>query len=180
MKKTANEHLRSSKGNNDECYTKDYGVLPLLEFLPPFKDKIIWCPFDTEDSEFVKILTQNGYNVVNSHIWNGQNFYTYEPEKWDLIISNPPFTNKADTFKRACSFGKPFALLCPVIWLNDAAPCQIFKEYRLELLLFKDRMTFNNQPQKDISFKSVYFCHNFLPNQIEIREFNYGQQKLFN
>ena len=30
-----------------------------------------------------------------------------------------------------------------------------------------------------ISFKSVYFCHNFLPNQIEIRGFDYGQQKLF-
>lgn len=181
MKNKANEHLRSSKGNNDECYTKDYGVMPLLEFLPPFKDKIIWCPFDTEDSEFVKILTKNGYNVVFSHIWNGQNFYTYEPEEWDLIVSNPPFTNKADTFKRACSFGKPFALLCPVTWLNDAAPCQIFKEYRLELLLFEGRMTFNNQPQnKDISFKSVYFCHDFLPNQIEIRGFDYGQQKLFN
>lgn len=168
----SNEYLRKLKGKNDECYTKDYAVLPLLEFLPPFKDKIIWCPFDTEDSEFVKILTQNGYNVVNSHIWNGQNFYTYEPEKWDLIVSNPPFTNKADTFKRACSFGKPFALLCPVIWLNDKAPCEIFEKHQLQLLLFKNRMTFNNQEQnKKISYKTVYFCHKFLPNDIEIRDF---------
>ena len=31
-----------SQGNNDECYTPKYGVMPILEFLP--KDKIIWCP----------------------------------------------------------------------------------------------------------------------------------------
>lgn len=176
-----NEHLRTSKGNNDECYTKRYAVEPLLEFIPKFKDKVIWCPFDTEESEFVKVFQENNYNVVFSHINNGQDFFTYEPEKWDLIISNPPFTNKSKIFQRARSFNKPFALLSPVIWLNDAPPCKIFKDYRLELLLFISRMTFDNQPQnKDISFKSVYYCHDFLPNQIEIRDFNYGQQNLFN
>ena len=176
-----NEYLRSSKGNNDECYTKDYGVLPLLEFLPRFKDKTIWCPFDTNESQFVKILTKNGYKVVNSHIWNGQDFFYYEPEHWDLMISNPPFTNKKDIFLRALSFKKPFALLCPVTWLNDSTPCKIFKDTRLELLLFVDRMTFSNQPQnKEINFKSIYYCHDFLPNQIEIRGFDYGQQTLFN
>lgn len=176
---TSNEHIHTSKGNNNECYTKSYGVEPLLEFLPRFKDKIIWCPFDTDDSEFVKIFKAHGYNVVNSHIWHGQDFFTYEPEKWDVMISNPPFTNKTDIFKRACSFKKPFALLAPVIWLNDAPPCKIFMNYQLQLLLFTQRMTFDNQPQKKINFKSVYFCHDFLPNQIEIREFNYGQCSLF-
>lgn len=174
-----NKAIITSQGKNDECYTKSYGVEPLLEFLPRFKDKIIWCPFDTDNSQFVKIFKANGYNVVNSHIWNGQDFYTYEPEEWDVIISNPPFTNKAGTFMRACSFNKPFALLMDIAWLNDTAPCKIFKDYRLELLLFKERMTFKNQPQKGINFKSVYFCHDFLPNQIEIREFNYGQCSLF-
>ena len=178
---TSNEYIRKSKGNNDECYTKRYAVEPLLEFMPKFKDKIIWCPFDTEESEFVKVFQENNYNVVYSHIWNGQDFFNYEPEKWDVMISNPPFLNKAKIFHRACSFNKPFALLNTVLWLNDAPPCKIFKDYRLELLLFINRMTFNNQPQnKDISFKSVYYCHDFLPNQIEIRDFNYGQQSLFN
>ena len=81
-------------GNNDECYTPQYAVLPLLEFLKPFKNKIIWCPFDKEESEFVKVFKSSGYNVVFSHIDDGQDFYKYEPEKWDLIVSNPPFTNK--------------------------------------------------------------------------------------
>ena len=51
-----NEHLRTSRGKNDECYTERYAVEPLLEFMQPYKDKIIWCPFDDETSEFVIIL----------------------------------------------------------------------------------------------------------------------------
>lgn len=37
-----------SLGKNDECYTPRYGVLPIIKYLP--KDKIIWCPFDKENS----------------------------------------------------------------------------------------------------------------------------------
>ena len=40
---------------NDEYYTPEYAVLPLLEFLDPFRGKTIWCPFDKEDSEYVKV-----------------------------------------------------------------------------------------------------------------------------
>ena len=89
---------------NDECYTPRYGVEPLLEFMPKFRGKTIWCPFDTDDSQFVKVFLENGYDVVNSHISDGRDFFEYEPEKWDLIISNPPFHNKRAFFERALSF----------------------------------------------------------------------------
>ena len=74
-----------SKGKNDECYTPAYGVEPIIKYLD--KDKIIWCPFDTDKSEFVKILKREGFKVVNSHISLGQDFYEYEPEEWDIIVS---------------------------------------------------------------------------------------------
>ena len=57
MNKTTNDYIRTSKGKNDECYTYRYAVEPLLEFLEPYRNKTIWCPFDTEESEFVKVLT---------------------------------------------------------------------------------------------------------------------------
>ena len=41
-----------SKGNNDECYTPNYAVLPILKYIP--KEAVIWCPLDTEECEFVK------------------------------------------------------------------------------------------------------------------------------
>ena len=75
-----------SAGSNDECYTPAYGVAPIIKYIP--KDKIIWCPFDTEDSEYVKQLIANGNEVIYSHISEGKNYYTYEPEQWDIMISN--------------------------------------------------------------------------------------------
>lgn len=175
----SNNYIKS-KGGNDECYTHRYAVEPLLEFLPKFKNKIIWCPFDKASSEFVKVFSKNGYNVIHSHIETGQDFFQYEPEKWDVIISNPPFTSKTKIFQRVINFNKPFCLLNTVLWLNDATPTRLFRNYELQMLMFIDRMEFKNQRQdKQINFKSIYYCHDFLDKQIEIRDFNYGQGKLF-
>lgn len=157
-----------SEGSNDECYTPRYGVEPLLKYIP--KDKIIWCPFDTEESEFVKLFKENGFNVVYSHISTGQDFYIYEPEKWDILISNPPFTNKRKIFERALSFNKPFALLMTNTWLNDSAPKQLFKEKELQLLMFEQRIEYNNF--KKITFSSSYYCYNFLPKQLIMERLN--------
>lgn len=143
-----------SSGKNDECFTPRYAVEPIIKYIP--RDKIIWCPFDTADSEFVKMLTEKGYNVTYSHISQGQDFYTYEPDKWDIIISNPPFTNKRKIFERALSFNKPFALLMTNTWLNDSAPKQLFKDKDLQLLMFEQRIEFNNM--KKITFSSSYYC----------------------
>ena len=146
--------------------TPRYGVLPIVKYLP--KDKIIWCPFDKEDSEFVKVLTEQGYKVVYSHIENLQDFYTYEPEEWDILVSNPPFTNKRQIFERALSFGKPFALIMSNTWLNDSAPKQVFKDKQLQILFFEERMKFSNNGvvQNKITFSSSYFCYNLLPKDI--------------
>lgn len=155
-----------SKGSNDECMTPDYGVKPIIKYLE--KDKVIWCPFDKEDSEFVKILTSEGFKVIYSHIDNGQDFYTYEPQNWDIIVSNPPFTNKRKIFERALNFNKPFALLMSNTWLNDSAPKQLFADKQLQLLMFEERMKFINNGviQNKITFSSSYYCYNLLPKDI--------------
>ena len=158
-----------SKGKNDECYTPEYAVYPILKYLD--KDKIIWCPFDKEHSNFVKILKKNGFKVINSHIEKGQDFYEYEPEKWDVIVSNPPFTNKKKIFERCLSFNKPFALIMTNTWLNDSAPKKLFMDKDLELLMFDKRIEFINPNGEKIgrpTFSSSYYCYNILPKQIII------------
>lgn len=159
-----------SKGKNDECYTPSYAVKPILEYIK--KGDTVWCPFDDENSEFVKQISKQN-TVVFSHIDNGQDFFCYEPEKWDVIISNPPFTNKRKYFERAIQFGKPFALIMSNTWLNDAAPKQLFANIELQLLMFDKRMVFGNpdgtQANK-ITFSSSYFCRDFLPKQIVIKK----------
>lgn len=120
-----------SSGNNDECYTPDYWVKPILKYIPA--GKIIWCPFDTEESEFVKQLRGGGWYVIHSHIDDWKDFFEYDPGQWDIIISNPPFTNKRKFFERALSFWKPFALIMTNTWLNDDSTKTTFQRKRIAI-----------------------------------------------
>ena len=170
--------LMYSSGNNDECYTPDYGVEPILKYIP--KDTTVWCPFDTEDSQFViQISKQN--KVIRSHLESGQDFFDYEPDEWDMIVSNPPFTDKRKFFERALSFNKPFALIMTNTWLNDSAPKQLFKDKDLQLLMFDKRMKFispDGRNNDKITFNSSYYCWNFLPKQIIMEELNVPKKRV--
>ena len=154
-----------SGGNNDECYTPDYAVKPILEYIP--KDAIVWCPFDTKDSEFVKLISQTN-PVEYSHLNKGQDFFQYEPDEWHMMVSNPPFSRKKKFFERALSFNKPFALIMTNTWLNDSAPKQLFKDRDLQLLMFDKRIEFTDptgQVDNKITFSSSYYCWNFLKDK---------------
>ena len=161
-----------SAGKNDDCYTPAYAVQPILEYIP--EGATVWCPFDTEDSEFVKLISDRN-PVVYSHISEGRDFFEYEPNHWDVIVSNPPFTNKRAFFQRALDLGKPFALLMANTWLNDRAPAQLFEERGLQLLLL-DRRTEFVQPNSDVSgkitFSSSFYCCDLLPRDIIIKRIN--------
>jgi len=155
------KELLYSKGKNDECYTPYYGVRPILELIP--KDKIVWCPFDKSESEFVKQISKTN-PVVYSHIDEGKDYYNYEPDEWDIMISNPPFTGKRKIFERALSFNKPFALLMSMTWFNESTPNQLFHEKDLEILMFDKRINYYGNGK--ITFNSSYLCWNLLPKQI--------------
>lgn len=154
------------KSGGDENYTPLYAVTPLIKYIPKYKT--IWLPFDTQDSMFYREIKKHN-NVIATHISKGQDYYAHEPTTWDIMISNPPFTNKRKIFERALSFGKPFALLMSNTWLNDAAPKQLFMEKDLQLLMFDKRIEYIQQDGKvnnKITFSSSYYCWNFLPKQI--------------
>ena len=155
-----------SVGKNNECYTPVEGVIPILKYIP--SGSIVWTPFDTVESHFVKEISKT-HRVIHSHISEGKDFYSYQPEKWDVMVSNPPFTNKRAIFERVLSFNKPFALLMSLTWLNDGAPYKLFKGRDLQLLIPDKRIKFvcpNGIPNKKITFKTGYYCWNFLPKQI--------------
>ena len=84
------ERNRSKHNDSDEWYT-----LPaLVEVVQPFikPNQVIWCPFDTSESAFVKVLSKTN-QVIYSHIKTGQDFFSYEPTThYDVIVSNPPFS----------------------------------------------------------------------------------------
>lgn len=154
---------------NDEWYTPIYAVTPILKRLKP--NSTVWCPFDTEKSNFVQYLKDNGFKVIHTHIDNGQDFFQQDPPECDYIISNPPYSLKTEVLKRVYSFDKPFALLINEQGIFDNKDrFDIFLKNGVELLVLHPRVDFitenGNVPNKT-PFQSVYVCHRILKNQIE-------------
>ena len=170
MKKTLINY--SKNGAFDEIYTPDYAVYPIIPFLP--KDKIIWCPFDTEESNYVKVLRKFGFEVINSHIEDGKDFFNWQPEEWDIIVSNPPYSIKDRVLERCYVLGKPFALLLPITTLEGVKRGELFRRYGIQVLVLDRRINFfestpNKEHKKDKSscwFNSSYFCWKLLPKDL--------------
>lgn len=153
---------------SDETYTPAYAVKPILKHIPYGVSKI-WCPFDMEDSEYVKILSNAGYEVFATHIDNGQNFFEYEPKEYDCIISNPPFSIKDVILKRLDELGKPYAVLLPLPSLQGQKRFPYLKN--CQALIFDKRINFfKNKETKEIlkgvAFASIYVCKDFLEKDL--------------
>lgn len=158
-------------GGNNECYTPKEVVKVIQKYIP--KNKIIWCPFDKSESEFVIELSKTN-KVIYSHIDDGKDFYSYEPkEYYDIIVSNPPFENKKKIFERAIELNKPFALIMMNTWLNDSTPKKLFKDINFQLLMLVERIKFikpNGEEMGRPPFSCSFYCRDLLPKDIIIED----------
>ena len=150
----------------------------ILPFLKDRRFKHIWCPFDKEHSEFVKVLKENGYEVTFGHIETGQDFFSYKepPAGVDCIVSNPPFSKRTAIFEELFNFGLPFAMIMNFNGLFDAkVRFELFKSNKFELLIPKGRMCFfdeSMEAKNNPNFQSVYVCSGILDNQIVFTDMN--------
>lgn len=166
-------HLTSSNAPDaQEMYTPYYCVDPIMKYIP--KDKKIWTPFDKEWSSFYQSFLRGGYEVVRSHIDDGQDFFTYEPEEYDIIVSNPPFSIKDKILQRLYELNKPFAILLPLNSLQGKSRYKYFKN-GIQLLSFDQRVGYHNQnnmdtPVEGSPFATAYFCRDILPRDLIVEE----------
>jgi len=151
----------SKTGKGDEYYTPKYVVEILLPYLKETNIKTIWCPCDKEESEFVKVFRDNGYNVLFSHIENGQDFLTYEPtENYDAIITNPPFSIKNKIIQRCLDLNKPFVLLLSATVIQSASLVKLLeKSPEMFFILFDKRISYSGDRPP---FPSWYFTSRVL------------------
>lgn len=155
---------------NDEFYTPKYAITPLLKYIP--KGSTIWCPFDTNESLYVKIFKEEGYNVIHSHIFSGDDFFTMEVPQCDYIISNPPYSLKTQVFERLFDINKPFAMLVGVVGLFESkSRFNMFKDNNFEIMYFDKRISYYKnygdiKPALNPPFSSVYLCRDLLPKTI--------------
>lgn len=154
---------------NDEYYTPTYAVYPIMKKIKV--GSTVWCPFDTEDSNYVKILTENGFNVIHTHISDGQDFFEQKVPECDYIISNPPYSLKGEVFKKLYEIGKPFAMLINFQGIFDHKDrFELFKNNRVEMLWLSPRVNYikeDSSSPSGVPFQSGYLCSGICDKQLE-------------
>jgi hypothetical protein len=159
----------------DEFYTPEYAVEPILKYIKPNSN--IWCPFDTTESHFYKMLKQEGHQVLATHKDVGVDFFENDIQ-CDYIISNPPYSLKNEVFERLFKLGKPFAMLVGVVGLFESQKrFEMFRDNEFEVLYMNRRISYfkdfkDQKPDVNPPFSSVYLCSKMLPRQIVFEEIN--------
>lgn len=163
--------------HNDEYLTPHWATKPIIKYLPTASQGgvRVWCPFDKDESFYVTDLRAAGYDVINTHIEYGQDFFETNIE-CEYIISNPPYSCKTEILERLFELDKPFAMLVGVVGLFESQKrFQMFRDYKFEIMYFNKRISFlenyeDEKPKVNPPFSSVYICHNILPKQIVFEE----------
>lgn len=95
---------------SDEWYTPVEVVRMMLSAYPPKSGDRVLMPFDTDKSNFVKVITQD-YDPLAIY---GINDFLTKDYKFDYLITNPPYSNKDEVIARCIEIGKPCVLVLPI------------------------------------------------------------------
>ena len=145
---------------HDDYMTPKYAWKNIQQYIP--KDKIIWEAFmgDGKSGEYLKEI---GFNVIH----NDNDFF--ESNEGDVIVSNPPFSDKNKTMKRLKELDKPFIILLPQPAINTTAIRDLFKN-ELQIIIPRKRIQFvknGNELQNKCNFDCFYYCYKMdLPRDI--------------
>lgn len=170
MKKAMINYMKNEK--NDELYTPNYAIEPLLKYLP--KNKIIWECTDFGSSNITKLLKQHDYKVISTHKDNFD-FLTDIPNfDFDIIITNPPYSLKNEFLKKCYEYDKPFCLLLPLTSLEGIERGKMFREKGIDVLVFDRRCDFMNNGKSNW-FNTSWFCYDVLPKQLIFEELHKGE-----
>lgn len=123
----------------DDFQTPPYALKPLLPYLK--KGWVIWECAEGRGN-LTKALRAEGYAVVGSDILDGHDFLRWHPDKFDCIVTNPPFSLKDRFLSHAYSLGRPFAFLLPLTTLETKHRQTLFRVHGLEMVLLPWRVDY--------------------------------------
>jgi hypothetical protein len=101
-------------------------------------------------------------------IHEDKNAYEWNPEH-DIVISNPPFSEKYDVLDWLIKKDKPFALLLPLCSLCTIKFSEINNIDKLQFVIGKKRIRYERvgQKQGSANFESAWYCYKMdLPKSI--------------
>ena len=156
-----------------KAYSDDFQTpSEALDYLLPYlrRDWIIWeCAMGK--GNLVKALREKGFTVIGTDILQGYDFLKWTPERFDCIVTNPPYSLKNEFLERCYELRKPFALLLPLTTLETRRRQRLFKEYGVEIIVLPKRINFETPSGKGSgSWFAVAWFTNWL---------NIGRQLVF-
>lgn len=151
--------MRSGKNTKTKFKTDDYSTPVeayelLFNYIP--RDKTNWDPFYCDG--LLNVPTDTTF------IHKNKDFFTYEPTKYDFIVSNPPYSIKQKVFERCETIGKPYALLVPFDSIERQYMNNIMKTKDVSVIIPKTRYKFNENKFTP-PFKAVWVCIGFNLNK---------------
>lgn len=172
MKKAMIDYMQNVK--NDELYTPEYAIKPLLKYLP--QNITIWECTDNGSSNIGKVLMRGGYKIISTHK-ETFDFLCDKPDfDFDMIITNPPYSLKDEFISKCYEYGKPFCLLLPITSLEGIERGKMYRKNGIELLVFDRRCNFiYDNAKKSNWFNTSWFCWKVLPKQLIFEELIKGE-----
>lgn len=106
------KNLNNITGNyySDEWYTDQKTVDLCYGLLDLSPEDVICCPFDSEQSLFVKTALAKGHKVI----YGMTDFVGSTDYVFDKLITNPPFSIKDSVIQTLYDYGKPSLLILPL------------------------------------------------------------------
>lgn len=104
LQKLTNKRQKKLDGDSDEYYTPIEMVEAIFKNIRPeyIKDKIIYCPCDSDESKFVIYLKENKDRLrYKELIYTSDDFNLHRDLflRSDLVVTNPPFSKNSQFYR---------------------------------------------------------------------------------
>lgn len=142
-----------------DCYmTPKYAWENIKQYIP--NGKVIYEPFygDGKSGEYLREL---GFTVIHEKVDFYENNFQY-----DIVVSNPPFSDYKRILQRLVELDKPFILILPFSKINTQIVRNLFcNDQRLQLIIPRKRIQFrkldkdgNLENTNKCNFDCFYYC----------------------